>query len=468
MSAALDAVRAGTAGLPYENRLWLVGGAVRDKLLEKPEPNDFDIVLEGDALKLAEFLRVRSVTKMAPVVYPRFGTAMVRVEASTIELITARRESYQAKSRKPEVERATLEEDARRRDFTVNTLLENLHTGEIRDPLGQGMADLQAKVLRTPLEPRATFFDDPLRMLRAVRFKQQLGFEFVPGVAEAIREEAARLKVISEERIRDEWCKMLVMPGAGTSMKELRDLGLLSQFAPEVLEMIGVEQGSYHHLDVWEHSLLVLDKAGPGNLTLSLGALLHDIGKPRTRSEDKNGNTRFFGHEALGADMAVSLLRRLKFSNEQIAPVALLVKNHMRLGSMPRFTDAAARRLLRDLGGEVEDLLALVAADAESLRPGLKTIDLEPIRRKLETVTRTTPARSLESPLSGEEIMELLHLQPGPEVGRVKQMLLDKVLDGELVPGDKERARGLALAARGSVPALNEERIVGPPNERSE
>src|SRR5437588_2029642 len=308
VNPALQAIRDATTGTPYEGKLWLVGGAVRDKILKRPEPNDFDIVLEQDALPLAHFLWEKDVSEIFPVTYARFGTAMVRVQATTIELITARKESYEEESRKPDVEPATLEQDASRRDFTVNTLLENLHTEEKRDPLGCGLEDIKAKVLRTPLEPHATFFDDPLRMLRAIRFKQQLGFDLAPGLAEAISSEAYRLSIISEERIRDEWIKMLIMPGASHSMRELMDTGLLEQFAPEFLDMVGVEQGTFHHLDVWDHSLLVLDNAGPGNLSLSLAALLHDVAKPITRFIDDEGNTRFFGHEALGAEITWRML----------------------------------------------------------------------------------------------------------------------------------------------------------------
>jgi poly(A) polymerase len=440
MPEELETLRAATQGTEYENQLWLVGGAVRDKLLGRKSPTDYDIVLERDAIDLAHFLWNQEVSDIFPVIYARFGTAMIRIHEVPIELITARRESYEEESRKPDVEPATLEEDARRRDFTVNALLENLHTGETRDPLGNGLQDLEARILRTPLDPAATFFDDPLRMLRAVRFKQQLGFEFAPGLEDAIQEEADRLAIISEERIRDEWSKMLTLPKAGEAMADLMRLGLLEQFAPEFQDMVGVEQGNYHHLDVWEHSLLVLDNAGPGNLVLALGALLHDVGKPGTRFVDIENNTRFFGHEGFGAQIALRMLHRLKFSSEQIENVVLLVRNHMRLSSMPEFTASAARRLIRDLDGEVEDLFSLVDADTRALRPGLQTLDLDPIRKRVEEVRAATPRETLESPLSGEEIMEFMGLAPGPEVGKLKASLVEKVLEGDLQPGDKDAA----------------------------
>jgi poly(A) polymerase len=440
MHRALVALKEATEGTEYENCLWLVGGAVRDRLLGRAQPTDFDIVLESDALKLAAYLWETDVSDIFPVSYERFGTAMIRIAGTQIELITARKESYEEVSRKPSVEPASLEEDASRRDFTVNTLLENIHSGEIRDPLGSGMADLEQGILRTPLDPHATFHEDPLRMLRAIRFKQQLGFQLAPGLFLALQDVSERLTIISEERIRDEWCKMLVLPAAGQSMRDLKEACLLEQFAPELLDMVDVEQGSYHHLDVWEHTLLVLDNVGPGNLILSLAALLHDVGKPETRFVDDEGNTRFFGHEAIGAAITKRLMQRLKFSNEQIEAVAVLVRNHMRLGSMNEFTASAARRLVRDLDGQLDDLLNLVEADTHALRPGLAALDLTPIRQRVLEVRQTTPRTALESPLTGEEIMELAHLEPGPAVGKLKALLLEKVLEGELQPEDREAA----------------------------
>ena len=481
MHPALATVAEAARGTPFENQLWLVGGAVRDELLSLGEgeasasQTDFDIVLEGDALALARLLREKGASSIAPVVYPRFGTAMVHVAGSNVELVTARRESYEATSRKPNVEPATLYEDAQRRDFTVNTLMRNLHTGELRDPLGVGLRDLEARVLRTPVDPSRTFYDDPLRMLRAVRFRWKLGFAPAQGLYEAIANEAYRLgsdvpsevrrslrttnlqddgrgqsaselaqskDVVSAERIRDEWVKMLLHPTASSAMRDLMSLGLLDQFAPEFLAMEGVDQGRYHHLDVWEHTLLVVNNLRqPRTLTLTLAALLHDIGKPSTWSADYEANIRFYGHETVGAEMAEKMLRRLKFSNEDIAPVVSLVKNHMRLGSFKEFTPTAARRLLRDMGDLLEPLFDLVEADAASLRPGVRVMDLAPIRARVAEVSALTPATSLESPLRGNEIMAMLNLAAGPEVGRIKQAILNEVLEGRIDPGDKAAAQ---------------------------
>ena len=466
MHPALEAIKVATAGTAFDCELWLVGGAVRDELLGIAHEADFDLVLTGSSRDLARFLYKHKVSKIKPVVYERFGTAMVQVEGAQIELVTARKESYEGGSRKPEVEPATLEEDALRRDFTVNTLMRNLHSGELKDPLGKGLADLKAKVLRTPLEPAATFHDDPLRMLRAIRFRWKLGFSPVEGLYEAVREEGHRLKIISGERIRDELLKMLLQPTAAEAMKDLMDLGLFDQFAPELVAMVGVDQGPYHHLDVWEHSLLVLRYVSRGSafqalvpdhrlkgdatrpdLVHLLAALLHDIGKPATKSIDEQGRIRTIGHEEVGARTAEKLLRRLKFPVREIDEVVLLIKNHFRLGYGPTITAATARRLVKTLGDQVPRFLALVEADRASHKPGIASPDLKQAKELLERVQRETPRETLDSPLEGGEIMELLNIPAGPAVGKYKNLLTEKVLEGEIEPGDKAAARQLLLRA---------------------
>lgn len=447
MHPALRRVAELTAGTPWEDQLWMVGGAVRDEVLGLGVPTDFDIVLEGDALAVAEHLYRARGLDGAPNTYPRFGTVAVGIGGTTVEIVTARRESYDDDSRKPHVEPATLREDALRRDFTANTLMRNLHTGELADPLGIGLTDLHAGVLRTPLDPAETFHDDPLRMLRAVRFRWKLGWTYAEGLAEAIRNEAHRLDIISRERIRDEWTKMLEHSTASSAMRDLLDLGLLTRFAPEFPAMVGVTQGKWHHLDVWDHTLLVLDNviADGGDLRLRLAALFHDVAKPPTRLIDEHGDIRFFGHEVVGAEMAQVRLRDLRYGEQMVADVALLVKNHMRLSSGPSFTPAAARRLLRDLRDRVDDLIALVDADARGLKTGTRKLDLNVVRERLATVQIQTPVEKLESPLSGSEIMSLTGLPPGPDVGRLKSALQELVLEGELAPDDLDRARALVL-----------------------
>lgn len=438
MHAALEAIRSAVVGTQFEHKVWLVGGCVRDELLGRQLADDFDLVTTEDTLKLAGLLESAGASEV--VTYARFGTAMVRWHGARIELVRARRESYEPASRKPVVHPATLMDDALRRDFTVNTLLRDLSTGRIGDPLGLGLGDLEAGVLRTPRDPADTFRDDPLRMLRAVRFRHKLGFDYAEGLTDALKQEAPRLSIVSAERIRDEWLKILAHSSAPEAMQDLMDLGLLHEFAPEFRPMLGVEQGSYHHLDVWEHSLLVLKNAGSSDSTLSLAALLHDVGKPSTRFVDNAGATRFFGHEVVGADMAATLLRRLKFSEADVRAVTLLVRSHMRLGSAPQFSASAARRLIRDLGPGVPRLLALVEADADALAPTVRRLDLRPIRERIAEVERATPAEALRSPLSGQELMQITGCPAGPEIGRWKRLLQEEVIEGRLKPGDREAA----------------------------
>lgn len=456
--SALQKLAIGTRGTAWEGQVWLVGGCVRDSLLGISETTDFDLVSEMDVLPLVEWLWQNGLSQIAPVTYPRYGTALTRLDGQALEWVTARRESYEIDSRKPETEPSTLLDDARRRDFTVNSLMLNLHSGETLDLLGTGLADLRDGVLRTPQSPETIFAEDPLRIVRAVRFKAQLGFEFAPGLEEGLIATLPRLSVISVERFRDEFIKMLRLgPRATDGLREFLRLGILERLLPEFAAMVGVEQGKFHHLDVWDHTMLVLENANTRDPILALACLFHDIAKPVTRMMDESGQTRFFGHESVGAKMTADILRRLKFSNEEADAVVLLVKNHMRLGTMDHFTSTAARRLVRDLRDHLPRLLDLVEADAASLRPGVRVMDLDQVRERLEEVARHTPAETLKSPLSGKQVMEVLQLEPGPEVGRVQKWLAEQVLEGNLEPEDETGALALLkshyTAAATEIPA---------------
>lgn len=445
-------------GTPFEGRLYAVGGVVRDDLLGRPGSTDADIASEIPLEPLLDILRTAGDGGRAPEVYPRFGTAMVRVGGVSLEFAVMRRESYDPESRKPSVAPASMDEDAARRDFTVNALYRPLTGGGgIIDPTGKGIADLKAKILRNPGDPGLTFIDDPLRMFRAVRFRHKLGFEFAPGLADAIRENRARAGILSMERVRDEVLQMLDLPSAAAALADLMDLGLFDDIAPELVAMKGVAQGKYHHLDVWRHSLLVVDqlwpawrehpaldspdreKGQPSRLDL-LAGLLHDVAKPPTKSQER-GEIHFFHHESVGAQMAEAILLRWKLSTAEAEKVAHLVRNHMRLQQIGEFSDAAVRRLIRDMGDDLPSLLNLVEADVRSLRPGVRVMAMADVRARIAAVMAATPANVLESPLDGGEIMSLLGLEPGPQVGRWKQHLLDRVLDGRLAPGDKDTAR---------------------------
>ena len=448
MHPALTKIQRAVEGTPFDGDLFLVGGAVRDELLGLTGSDDFDLVTRQSAPELARFLFDQKISSIFPVVYERFGTAMIEVDEHKIELVTARKESYAKNSRKPVVQTGTYEDDAKRRDFTINTLMRSLSSNELIDPLGNGVSDLEAKILRTPLDPVRTFEDDPLRMLRAVRFRWRFDLTPVKGLYDAIYMKRSRLKIISFERIRDELEKMLLHPTASDALDDLMKLGIFEFIAPEFKPMVKCEQGNYHHLDVWDHSRMVVDnllKSGAKDFPLVLGGLLHDVGKPPTRMIDENGNTRFFGHESKGADMARVIANRWKLSGDDVDRVTTLVRNHMRLGSAPVFTDSAARRLIKDLGPDLDGLLELVEADANALKSGVRVMDLTQIRETIAKVQQATPIETLVSPLTGKEIMELTGLGSGKQVGAIKRMLDEMVLEGQLAPDDKSAATEIVL-----------------------
>lgn len=446
-SPVIDKIRDATRNTEYEGRLYLVGGIVRDEIMGRPTTEDVDIVLEGDALELAQFLFEKGIADHRPVTYPRFGTAMISVEGQSVELVSARRESYAPTSRKPDVELAGLYDDVLRRDFTINTLLENLHTGKILDLTGKALEDIRAKVIRTPTMPDKTFHDDPLRMLRAIRFAVRLGFDIEVETWQAIVRNAPRLKIISMERIRDEFVKILLSDSPARGLRMLKESGLLKEFAPEFLEMQGVTQDGGHIYDVWEHTLHALESLPKeAGLTLRLAVLFHDIGKPRTKTTDSEGRIHFYGHEELGAQIAERVLNRLRFPNAEITRVARLVAMHMRIGEYrPEWKDAAVRRLMRDAGPDTPDLLALARADRRGSGPHASIEGLDELEKRMEHILTSMPVHSLESPLNGREIMELLQIQPGPLVKEIKRFLLEEVIEGRLLPEDKESARELVM-----------------------
>lgn len=449
MNEVIEALRKATKGTKYEGRLFLVGGIVRDKLLgTTADQEDVDIVLEGDASELASFLYEHGVAEHRPVTYPRFGTAMVTVLGRQVELVGARKESYDRKSRKPYTEPGTLRDDILRRDFTINTLLQNLHTGEILDLTGQARSDLEHRIIRTPRDPRITFEDDPLRMLRAIRFAVRLNFTIEPETYAAIRESAYRLKIVSAERIRDEFVKILMSENASRGLEMLRDTGLLDQFAPEISAMYGVTQNIYHIYDVWGHTLKTLESIPPNSgITLRLAALLHDVGKPKTRTVDENGAVHFYHHQSVGAEIARRVLGRLRFPNSVIDEVAFLISMHLRVGEYDeQWSDAAVRRLIRDAGDRLEDLIRLTEADKAASNPAMPSVDINALRSRIESVRKQLSGSRIVSPLTGREIMELLNIESGPEVGRAKAFLEEQIVEGVLLPGDKAKAAELLLS----------------------
>ncbi len=450
----LALLRTATQNSPYQDRLYLVGGLIRDRLLGVPHTNDLDIVLEGDAPELALFLHKKGVALHYPVTYPRFGTAMVHVgtpgtEGSVVELVSARSESYLPDSRKPDVQSGTLREDAFRRDFTLNTLMENLHTGEMLDLTGQGTTDLKNGVIRTPLEPRITFFDDPLRMLRAVRFAARFGFTIEEETCEAIRKEATRLAppTISHERIHDEFVKIVKLPGskARQGLEWLLELNLLEQFLPEMLPMVGCTQGNWHKWDVWTHTMVALE-ALPDDAPLEtrLALLWHDIGKPSTRSEE-NGAIRFYGHPKVGAEMVRTIMNHLKFSNDEIRAVTALVNLHMRPGDYrSEWIDATVRRFIRDCHPHLEQLFILVECDRSTTNiPPSEAANLPELKARIAEQNALMDVARLISPLDGNEIMGILGIGSGATLKHAKDYLTNQVIEGRLRERDKAEAEAM-------------------------
>ena len=408
---------------------WAVGGYVRDRLLGRPH-NEVDVVVAGGrGPELAALFAARTGSA-APVVFERFGTAQVVWRGRAVEFASARSESYRPDSRKPEVGPAAILDDLRRRDFTVNTLLMDFQ-GRVEDRLGSGLPDLEARLLRTPLDPVRTFTDDPLRMLRAVRFAAELGFRLDPSLAPAMRRLGSRLRppVVSVERVSEELRRMLVSERPAEALRLLVEGGLLAEILPELAACAGVEQGGFHTHDVLGHTLLAVSLTPP-DLVVRLAALLHDVGKPPTAAPDGS----FLGHEKVGAEMAAAALTRLRFPNQVAERVARLVAMHLRpVYYAPDWTDAAVRRLARDAGDDLEALLLLARADV-----GASAYDqpqkLDELAVRLGEARRELPSR-LRAPVSGRDIMRARGLEPGPEVGRLKARLDELVLEGAVEPG---------------------------------
>lgn len=462
----LEILRETTRGTEYESRLYLVGGCVRDKLLNKPSAtDDIDLVLEGDAPKLARFLWKHGAADHVPVTFPTFGTAMLHVggkeNGSQVEMVTARAETYREGSRKPTVVPGTLQTDALRRDFTINTFLENLHTGEITDPTGKGYADLAARVLRTPLDPIITFSDDPLRMLRACRFAAKLDFDIADETYAGILQNANRCDAdhgISFERIRDEFTKTLLTADAPRGLEMMRVTGLLLKFAPELTAMHGVTQNRFHRYDVWEHTMVALQNLPvKAPLNVRLAVLFHDIGKPRTRTvDDGTGDVHFYGHEDVGAEMARAIMTRLRFSVDEIRAVTQLVALHMRYGAYDPavWTDASIRRLIRAVGEHRQDLFTIARADIAACNTDdFPTVDLDGLSERMERLENEAQITKATSPLDGQEIMARLNLKAGPLLGKIKEALTDAVVAGELAPNDKDGAEQMARRLRDEATA---------------
>lgn len=474
-------------------RAYVIGGYVRDCFLGR-KSKDIDIVVEGSGIELAE--AVGEAVRSNVSVFRNFGTAMLKYKGTEVEFVGARKESYRRDSRKPIVENGTLEDDQRRRDFTINAMAFSLQKedfGALVDPFG-GIRDLDAGIIRTPLDPDTTYSDDPLRMIRAIRFATKLSdggkqFRIVPESLESIRRNRDRLAILSRERIAEELNKMLVCGRPSTGFRLLDETGLLELILPQLCRLKGTETVDGHgHKENFSHTLEVLDNVAAAeseaiasgtlkdfdpaegadggkvrtepNLWLRWAALLHDIGKPATKRFDKDSGWTFHGHEVVGARMVPKIFKSLKMPlNEKMKYVEKLVLLHLRPIALvtEEVTDSAVRRLLFEAGNDIDDLMLLCNADITSKNPRkverLKR-NFETVRRKLAEVEEKDAIRNFKNPVTGEYIMALYGIPPCRQIGELKEYVKNAILDGVIGNnfGEAEALMRAKAAEMGLVP----------------
>ena len=426
---------------------YVVGGYVRDYYLHRPS-SDIDVVVVGSGVAVAEELAKRLGAKLT--IYRTYGTAMLRWKDTEVEFVGARRESYTRQSRNPLVEPGTLEDDQRRRDFTINAMAWSVNGhnfGELVDPFG-GMEDLEDCIIRTPCEPDKTFSDDPLRMMRAVRFASQLGFDIDDDTFDGICRQAERINIITKERIIVELNKIMESPVPSIGLTLMRVSGLLKYVLPELDRMAGVERrGKHGHKDNFEHTMKVLDNIAKrtDDLWLRWAALLHDIGKPQTKEYDARQGWTFHQHEAVGSKIVPQIFRRLRLPmNEPMRFVQKMVFLHMRpiVLSEDLVTDSAVRRLLFEAGDDIDKLMTLCEADITSgndnkVRLYLKNFEL--VRAKMRDLEERDRVRNFQPPITGDLIMKTYNLPPSSIIGEIKEVIKNAILDG-IIPNDYDAA----------------------------
>lgn len=434
--------------------VYIVGGYVRDLLMQRKAPTDIDFVTEQSGIELAKAVG-KELGDLKVSVFKTYGTAMIKYHDLDLEFVGARKESYSEDSRKPAVETGTLEDDQKRRDFTVNALAISLNAenfGELIDPFN-GREDMLNKILRTPLEPAQTYSDDPLRMMRAIRFASVLHFEIEKNSLEAIKQEAERIKIVSMERIMVEFNKIMLSEKPSVGLKLMEETTLLEKIIPELTALRGIEEveGQTHKDNFW-HTLEVVDNISKNtdNLWLRWAALLHDIGKAPTKKFVEKIGWTFHGHEFLGSKMVKNLFTRLKLP---LGPDMKYVQKMVKLSSRPialiddGTSDSALRRLLFDAGEDLEDLFTLCKADITTKNASKQEKfkkNFEYVAKKIKEVEEKDHVRNFQPPISGEEIMEMFSLKPGREIGILKEKVKEAILEGEIA-NDKDEARNFVI-----------------------
>ena len=422
---------------------YLVGGCVRDLMLNPSADSiDIDIMVEGDGISFAKLLAKKmNVPKVVP--FPKFATAKIPYHEYEIEVASARLESYDKSSRNPSsIQISNIQDDLLRRDFTINAMAISLNEnnfGEFFDPFN-GMEDLKNKILKTPLNPDNTFSDDPLRMMRACYFASKLSLEIEPECLLSIQNNSGRISIVSQERITNELFKILGTDRPSIGLNILQQSGLMEYVFPEISIMYGLDQSNeYHHKDIFYHTLEVVDNAAKlsNNVDLRLAALVHDIAKPKTRRLSKSKGYTFYGHDDVGARMLKGVAESMKFSNSTRDFITKLTALHLRPISLAKkeVTDSAIRRLIVDAGEEIDDLMTLCRADITTKNP--KNIskylaNFDRVDKRIKEVTEIDKLKAFQSPVRGDEIMKMFNLLPGKEVGKIKTMIEDAIINGEI------------------------------------
>lgn len=440
------------AGEDVGQDVYVVGGYVRDFYLDRTkdaEDLDIDFVTLGSGIELAKQVAEKLNTDNFSV-FKQFGTAHIKYDKMDLEFVGARKESYRSDSRKPIVEDGTMEDDQMRRDFTINALSWSLNKenyGELIDPF-EGIQDLKKKLIRTPVDPLETFEDDPLRMMRAIRFATELQFEIESQTYRGIEEMAERIEIISKERIIEELNKIIMAPKPSIGFKHLFKTGLLHHFFPEMVDLHGVEEvHGVRHKDNFWHTLKVLDNVAEmdGDLWLRWAAIMHDIAKPATQKFIPGTGWTFHGHDALGAKWVEPIFRRLGLPlDERMRYVRKLVRLHLRPIALvsDEVTDSAVRRLIYEAGDDIDDLMRLCRADITSkndYKVKQYNRNFDYVEKKIEEVEKKDRIRNWTNPISGDEIMEALNLDPGPVIGDIKDAIKEAILEGD-IPNEHDAA----------------------------